>query len=129
MSRSVRLREHLAGEVERLAKQERRSLASMVEILLEQALAIESAERGFVRHGEASSEPREGIEFSLGEEAVLENGPVRVSAAVSERDQAGGEDSADLSARPRSETVERPAEFPGGRVKGGPDFVRKRERK
>lgn len=40
MSKSVRLKEHLAAEVERLAQQERRSLASMVELLLEQALKL-----------------------------------------------------------------------------------------
>lgn len=37
----MRLKEHLAAEVERLATQERRSLAQMVEILLEQALRLE----------------------------------------------------------------------------------------
>ena len=41
MSRSVRLKEHLAAEVERLAKEERRSLAQMVELLLEQALRMD----------------------------------------------------------------------------------------
>jgi hypothetical protein len=42
MSKSVRLKEHLYAEVERLAKEERRSLANMVEILLEQALRVDA---------------------------------------------------------------------------------------
>ena len=42
MSRTVRLKEHLAAEVESLAKAERRSLANMVEILLEQALRFDT---------------------------------------------------------------------------------------
>ena len=42
MSRPVRIREHLAAEIELLAKEERRSLANMVEILLEQALKLET---------------------------------------------------------------------------------------
>ena len=61
MSKTVRLKDHLVAEVERLATQERRSLAQMVELLLEQALAIESGERGFVREGPAASEPREEV--------------------------------------------------------------------
>ena len=43
MSKSVRLKDHLVAEVERLAREERRSLAQMVEILLEQALRLEVA--------------------------------------------------------------------------------------
>ena len=43
MSKSVRLKDHLVAEVERLANEERRSLAQMVELLLEQALKIESS--------------------------------------------------------------------------------------
>jgi hypothetical protein len=40
MSKSVRLPDYLAAEVERLASEEKRSLANMVQILLEQALKI-----------------------------------------------------------------------------------------
>ena len=57
MTRSVRIKEHLAAELERLAKEERRSLANLVEVLLEQALTIESGERGFVREMPATNEP------------------------------------------------------------------------
>lgn len=41
MSKSVRLKTYLAEEVERLAAEEKRSFANMVEILLEQALKLE----------------------------------------------------------------------------------------
>jgi hypothetical protein len=40
MSKAVRIREHLHAEVERLAKEEKRSLTNMVEVLLEQALRL-----------------------------------------------------------------------------------------
>lgn len=40
-SKTVRLKDHLVAEVERLAKEERRSLTNMVEILLEQALRMD----------------------------------------------------------------------------------------
>jgi hypothetical protein len=43
MSRTVRLSDYLYAEVERLAKEERRSLANMVQVLLEQALALNGA--------------------------------------------------------------------------------------
>ena len=43
MSKSIRLPEYLAEEIERLAVQEKRSLANMVKVLLEQALKIESS--------------------------------------------------------------------------------------
>lgn len=42
MSRSVRLPEYLALEVERLAGEEKRSLANMVQVLLEQALRFDT---------------------------------------------------------------------------------------
>jgi hypothetical protein len=45
MSKSVRLKDHLVAEVERLANEERRSLAQMVELLLEQALKIDGEPR------------------------------------------------------------------------------------
>lgn len=51
MSKSVRLKDHLVAEVERLASEERRSLAQMVEILLEQALAMDSAGGGRIQEG------------------------------------------------------------------------------
>ena len=44
MTKTVRIREHLAAEVERLAKEERRSLANMVEVLLEQAMGFRPIE-------------------------------------------------------------------------------------
>ena len=40
MSKSVRLKDYLYEEIERLAKAERRSMVSMVELLLEQALQL-----------------------------------------------------------------------------------------
>jgi len=40
MSKAVRIREHLYAEIEKLAKQERRSLISQLEVLLEHALAL-----------------------------------------------------------------------------------------
>ena len=43
MSKAVRIRDHLYAEIEKLAKQERRSLISQLEVLLEQALKIESS--------------------------------------------------------------------------------------
>lgn len=42
MSKSVRLPDYLAVELERLAAEEKRSLASMVRLLLEQALAMDT---------------------------------------------------------------------------------------
>ena len=62
MSKAVRIREHLYIEIERLAKLQRRSLIAQLEVLLEQALAIESGERGFVREGPATTEPREEVD-------------------------------------------------------------------
>ena len=41
MSKPVRLPDFLYAEVERLAKEERRSLANMVRVLLEQAIAMD----------------------------------------------------------------------------------------
>jgi hypothetical protein len=43
MSKAVRIREHLYAEIGRLAAQERRSLIAQLEVLLEQALQIESS--------------------------------------------------------------------------------------
>jgi len=43
MAKSVRLSDYLYEEVERLARAEKRSLANMVKVLLEQALSTESA--------------------------------------------------------------------------------------
>jgi hypothetical protein len=40
MSKAVRIRDHLHAELERLAKEEKRSLTNMVEVLLEQALRL-----------------------------------------------------------------------------------------
>ena len=52
MSKPVRLPDYLHAEVERLAKEERRSLANMVEILLEQALRLESGGFGRIMDGD-----------------------------------------------------------------------------
>ena len=43
MAKSVRLSDYLYEEVERLARAEKRSLANMVKVLLEQALGMERA--------------------------------------------------------------------------------------
>lgn len=40
MSKAIRIREHLYDEIERLAKQERRSMIGQLEYLLEQALRL-----------------------------------------------------------------------------------------
>ena len=40
MSKAIRIREHLYKEIEALAKTERRSLISQLEVLLEQALQL-----------------------------------------------------------------------------------------
>lgn len=40
MSKAVRIREHLYAEIDALAKKERRSLISQIEVLLEQALKL-----------------------------------------------------------------------------------------
>jgi hypothetical protein len=43
MSKAIRIREHLYEEIERLAKEERRSLIGQLEYLLEQALRMQPA--------------------------------------------------------------------------------------
>lgn len=43
MSKAVRIRDHLYAEIARLASTERRSLIAQLEVLLEQALALESS--------------------------------------------------------------------------------------
>jgi hypothetical protein len=40
LSKTIRIREHLFAEIERLAQNDRRSLVSQVELLLEQALRM-----------------------------------------------------------------------------------------
>ena len=42
MSKAIRIKDHLYAEIERLAKTERRSLIGQLELLLEQALAMET---------------------------------------------------------------------------------------
>lgn len=42
MSKSIRIRDHLYEEIDRLAKAERRPLVSQLELLLEQALAMDT---------------------------------------------------------------------------------------
>jgi predicted DNA-binding ribbon-helix-helix protein len=46
MSKSVRLKEYLAAELERIAARENRSLANLVNHLLEQAVEMERRGRG-----------------------------------------------------------------------------------
>lgn len=53
MSKSVRLPDYLAAEVERLAAEEKRSLANMVKVLLEQALNLERAGAIRIMDGDA----------------------------------------------------------------------------
>jgi hypothetical protein len=43
MSKAVRIREHLYAEIARLAQAEHRSLIAQLEVLLEQALRIQSS--------------------------------------------------------------------------------------
>jgi hypothetical protein len=88
VSKAVRIREHLYEEIGRLATQERRSLIAQLEVLLEQALAIESGERGFARIELATDEPREGIEMLPG-----------VEAGLTEREQGHREEGARVAAR------------------------------
>ena len=57
MSKAVRIREHLYAEVERLAKQERRSILGQLEILLEQALRIEGSGAAVGQAAESGSAP------------------------------------------------------------------------
>lgn len=81
MSKSVRLPDYLAAEVERLAREEKRSLANMVQVLLEQALAIESGQGGFLREAPATGERREAIEIHEGTVGVLHE-PERASGDI-----------------------------------------------
>jgi hypothetical protein len=82
MSKPVRLPDYLHTEIERLAKAERRSLANMVQVLLEQALQLGNR----ARTGEAVGEPRQGLDVKLGETAVLEADPgIEREAELSER--------------------------------------------
>ncbi len=46
MSKSVRLKDYLAAELERIAERENRSLTNLVNHLLEQAIEIEKRGRG-----------------------------------------------------------------------------------
>jgi acyl dehydratase len=55
MSKPVRLPDYLHAEVERLAKEERRSLANMVAVLLEQALRMDD-------HPITKTENRRGVQ-------------------------------------------------------------------
>ena len=60
MSKAIRIREHLYKEIEALAKTERRSLISQLEVLLEQALQLpENFDKP--KEWPASNEPRKGI--------------------------------------------------------------------
>jgi hypothetical protein len=53
MSKAVRIREHLYAEIEKLAKEERRSLISQLEVLLEQALRMQDGGRAVQGPGES----------------------------------------------------------------------------
>jgi predicted transcriptional regulator len=59
MAKSVRLSDYLYTEIERLARAEKRSLANMVKVLLEQALGMERA--GFTRIKDAETEKVVGV--------------------------------------------------------------------
>lgn len=61
MSKAVRIRDHLYAEIEALAKAERRSLIAQLEVLLEQALALDSSENLRVRTAPATDEACEEI--------------------------------------------------------------------
>lgn len=66
MSKSVRLKDYLYEEIERLAKAERRSMVSMVELLLEQALQLpEHFDRPKVMDGDGQE--KVGVEIQLGQ--------------------------------------------------------------
>jgi len=61
MAKSVRLSDYLYEEVERLARAEKRSLANMVKVLLEQALGMERV--GFAQIEDA--ETKEVVSVTL----------------------------------------------------------------
>jgi hypothetical protein len=85
VSKAVRIRDHLYAEIEALAKKERRSLISQLEVLLEQALAMESAERGFLRvQGETPHTKRRLSERESGVAKVAE-GPLTQEAKSQEQ--------------------------------------------
>jgi hypothetical protein len=76
MSKAVRIREHLYAEIEALAQKERRSIIGQLEVLLEQALAMESIEEGRLRTAPADplavrvpiEVPADGTEVELDSE-------------------------------------------------------------
>ena len=59
MSKSVRLADYLYAQVEELAAAEKRSLANMVQVLLEQALKMET------HNVTADSQPRDVVTRSV----------------------------------------------------------------
>ena len=61
MSKSIRISDYLAAEVERLAASEKRSLANMVQVLLEQALQLPE-HFNQPKIGPATKEPRVAVE-------------------------------------------------------------------
>ena len=56
MSRAVRIREHLHAEIERLARENRRTIIDQLELLLEQAIRLQDSE-GATKTGERRTEP------------------------------------------------------------------------
>ena len=66
MSKAVRIREHLYAEIASLAKAEHRSLIAQLEVLLEQALRMESsgAAVGYPAGSGSASEQGEDRELS-----------------------------------------------------------------
>jgi hypothetical protein len=81
MTRAVRIRQHLYDEIERLAKSERRSLISQLEVLLEQALILQerSEESAPHRDGGAGQTRRKA-----GEPTRSESGQNRARPAVTD---------------------------------------------
>lgn len=60
MSRSVRIPDRIASEIEEIAERERRSFANAVEIVLE--LGLTEMQRGHPRTAPATGVAREGVQ-------------------------------------------------------------------
>ena len=60
MSKAVRIREHLYAEIASLAKAEHRSLIAQLEVLLEQALRMESSGAAVGKLAGSGSAPKQG---------------------------------------------------------------------
>ena len=83
MAKSVRLSDYLYEEVERLARAEKRSLANMLKVLLEQALQLPeqkhiSASAGFI----TPQGHEEAARVMTGKTDLIEHFPQRVPRAI-----------------------------------------------